>query len=169
MARRKVLRYTPQDVASTSKSPSAMGHGSAREYYNRRYKEVDKKRRSTGLYEDSTESHRDRMEGLRKDYVIHSDPHLSRVPLLIGDAFQILRRGEHRPVPHAKKSPAGRIMNFFHWMCNKYTVPKVSSVITYWRQLSQVYVKYKGRRISPLVLKEVYEVRCYANQGMETN
>lgn len=67
------------------------------------------------------------------------------------------------------KSPAGRIMNFFHWMCNKYTVPKVSSVTTYWRQLSQVYIKYKGRRISPLVLKEVYEVRCDGNQGMETS
>ncbi|KAL9098052.1 MAG: hypothetical protein Q9163_006211 [Psora crenata] len=50
------------------------------------------------------------------------------------------------------------IINFFHWMCNKYTVLKVSSVITYWRQLSQVYIKYKERRISPLVLKEVYEL-----------
>jgi len=30
---------------------------------------VDKKRRSTGLYEDSTESHMNRMECLWKEYV----------------------------------------------------------------------------------------------------
>ncbi|KAL8706328.1 MAG: hypothetical protein Q9201_000611 [Fulgogasparrea decipioides] len=42
-------------------------------------------------------------------------------------------------------------------MCNKYTVKKASSVTTYWRQLSQVYIKYKGRRINPLVLKTIYK------------
>ena len=62
------------------------------------------------------------------------------------------------PYHTLKKSRAGRIMNFFHWMCNKYTVKKVSSVTTYWHQLSQVYIKYKGRRINPLVLKDVFEV-----------
>ena len=70
MARRKVLHHTTQAVSSTSKSDFAIDHGSARDYYNRRYKEVDKKRRSTGLYEDSTVSHRDRMEGLWREYVI---------------------------------------------------------------------------------------------------
>ena len=71
------------------------------------------------------------------------------------------------PFHTLKKCPAGRIMNFFHWVCNKYTVQKVSSVITYWRQLSQVYIKYKGRRISPVVLKEVYEVRCHLIAGIK--
>lgn len=65
------------------------------------------------------------------------------------------------PYHTLKKSSAGRINNFFHWVCNEYTVRKVSSVTTYWHQLSQVYIKYKGRRISPLMLKKVYEVRCY--------
>ena len=70
------------------------------------------------------------------------------------------------PYHMLKKSPAGRINNFFHWICNEYTVRKVSSVTTYWHQLSQVYIKYKGRRISPLVLKKVYEV--YRPEGKST-
>ena len=52
----------------------------------------------------------------------------------------------------------GRIKNFFHWMCNSYSVKKISSVETYWHQLSQLYIKWKGRRINPLTLKEIYNV-----------
>jgi len=43
------------------------------------------------------------------------------------------------PYHTLKKSPVGWINNFFYWMCNEYTVRKVSSVTTYWHQLSQVY------------------------------
>ena len=57
-----------------------------------------------------------------------------------------------------KRSMVGRIKNFFHWMCNNYSVKKISSVETYWHQLSQLYIKWKGRRISPLTLKEIYNV-----------
>jgi len=71
------------------------------------------------------------------------------------------------PYHTLKKSPAGRINNFFHWICNEYTVRKVSSATTYWHQLSQVYIKYEGRRISPLVLKKVYEVRCHGPRSTE--
>ncbi|KAG8531641.1 uncharacterized protein KY384_003272 [Bacidia gigantensis] len=136
MVRRKVPHHAPRAASTTSHSPTAKDHVSARDYYKRRYEEMDKKRRSTGLYEDSTKSHMNRMEGLWKEYckVVNVDPYHT-----------------------LKKSPAGRINNFFHWMCNEYTVRKVSSVTTYWHQLSQVYIKYKGRRISPLVLKKVYE------------
>ncbi len=69
MVRRKVLRPPPRAASSTAHSPTVKDHVSARDYYNRRYKEVDKKRRSTGLYEESTESHMNRMEGLWKEYV----------------------------------------------------------------------------------------------------
>ena len=72
------------------------------------------------------------------------------------------------PYHTLKKSPAGRINNFFHWMCNEYTVKKVSSVTTYCHHLSQVYIKYKGRRINPLVLKKVYEVCKYSFKGHRT-
>ncbi|KAL9606939.1 MAG: hypothetical protein Q9167_008096, partial [Letrouitia subvulpina] len=107
MARHKVLHYNPQAASSTSKSPSAKEHGSTGEYYNRRYKEVDKKRRCMRLYEDSTESYRDRMEKLWREYVTCGRPHLPSFPLLTRDVFQILRRGDHRPVPHAQEVSCG--------------------------------------------------------------
>ena len=69
MVRRKVPRYGPQAASSTATSPTSKDRVSARDYYNRRYEEVDKKRRCRGLYEGSTESHRDRMEGLWREYV----------------------------------------------------------------------------------------------------
>ncbi len=69
MVRRKVPCHAPRAASSTSQSLTAKDHVSARDYYNRRYKEVDKKRRSTGLYEESTESHINRMEGLWREYV----------------------------------------------------------------------------------------------------
>ncbi|KAI4209059.1 MAG: hypothetical protein LQ351_007980, partial [Letrouitia transgressa] len=48
--------------AAGAHSPTAKDHVSAHDYYNRRYMEVDKKRRVTGLYEDSTKSQMNRME-----------------------------------------------------------------------------------------------------------
>ena len=61
-----------------------------------------------------------------------------------------------------KKVSAERINNFFHWIYNEYTVWKVSSVIMYWHQLNQVYIKYKGQWISLLMLKKVYKVHTNA-------
>jgi len=69
MTRRKAPRYARRAASTASDSPTAKDHVSARDYYNRRYKEVDKKRRATGLYEDSTKSHMNRMEGLWREYV----------------------------------------------------------------------------------------------------
>ena len=68
------------------------------------------------------------------------------------------------PYHKLKKSPAGRINNFFRSMCNKCTVLKTSSVTTYWHQLRQVYIKYKGRSASPLVLEKVYLHKCPPRQ-----
>ncbi|KAL9040656.1 MAG: hypothetical protein Q9214_004396 [Letrouitia sp. 1 TL-2023] len=146
MVRRKVPYNIPPAASAGAYSPTAKDHVSAHDYYNRRYIEVDKKRRVTGLYEDSTKSQMNRMEGLWRES-FYSPATAARYCKVVNiDPYHTL-----------KKSPAGRINNFFHWMCNEYTVRKVSSVTTYWHQLSQVYIKYKGRRISPLVLKKVYE------------
>jgi len=87
MVRRKVLGQAPRATSSATHSPTAKDHVSAREYYNRRYKEVDKKRRSTGLYEDSTESHINRMEGLWKEYVECPFFHASWVIILINEPW----------------------------------------------------------------------------------
>ena len=35
---------------------------------------------------------------------------------------------------------------------------KVSAVITYWRQLSQLYITWRGRRMNPLTFKAVSDV-----------
>ena len=64
-----------------------------------------------------------------------------------------------------KKSVDGRIKNYFHWICNKYSVKKISSVETYWHQLSQLYVRWKGRRINPLTLKQIYNVSGELKRG----
>ena len=57
-----------------------------------------------------------------------------------------------------KDAVFGRFTNFFHWFCNKFTVKKVSSIETYWRTLSQLYNKLKGRRMDPLLLNQMAEV-----------
>lgn len=64
MVRRKVLGPLAKTTSSTAHSPTAKNHVSARDYYNQQYKEVNKKRRSIGLYEKSTELHINRMEDL---------------------------------------------------------------------------------------------------------
>ena len=53
----------------------------------------------------------------------------------------------------------GRFKNFLHWMCNTYTVKKVSSVEMYWHTVSQLYIKWKGRQMDPVVLNHLYDVR----------
>ena len=53
----------------------------------------------------------------------------------------------------------GRFKNFLHWICNTYTVKKVSSVETYLHTVSQLYIKWKGRRMDPVVLSHLYDVR----------
>ena len=65
-----------------------------------------------------------------------------------------------------KRSTESRIKNFFHWLCNNYSVKKISSIEIYWHQLSQLYIKWKNRRINSLILKQIFDVsdrkhRCF--------
>jgi len=87
MVRRKVPSHARRAASTTSQSPIAKDRVSACDYYNRRYKEVDKKRRSTGLYEESTESHINRMEGLWREYVECPSLHAPWVLLLTSEPF----------------------------------------------------------------------------------
>ena len=102
MVRRKVPRHGPQTTSSTANSPTSKDHLSARDYYNRRYEEVDKKRRCRGLYEGSTESHRDRMEALWREYV-DCPPFMLRGFPADHESFQVLQNGGYRPISHAQK------------------------------------------------------------------
>ncbi len=52
-----------------------------------------------------------------------------------------------------KKFTKSRIKNFFHWLCNNYSVKKISSIEIYWHQLSQLYIKWKSQWINSLILK----------------
>ena len=71
MARRKaflhVQKQNPNGAQNASTSPK--GKVSVREYYNKRYEEVDKKQRSIGLYADTTNLHIAWIEGLWREYV----------------------------------------------------------------------------------------------------
>ena len=63
------------------------------------------------------------------------------------------------PYHTLKMSIVGRFKNFLHWMCNEYSVKKVSSVETYWHNLSQLYIEWKGCRMNPVHQREIYAVR----------
>ena len=54
---------------------------------------------------------------------------------------------------------AARAENFLHWVLKSHSIKKVSSVETYWHQLSQLYIKWKGQRMEPLLMKKIYAVR----------
>ncbi|KAL9127453.1 MAG: hypothetical protein Q9217_003670 [Psora testacea] len=137
MARRKTLPPALQQASNLRQdaSTATTRELSDREYYNTRYEEVDRNHRSTTLYEVSTDLHIDRQERLWREYC---------------DTVEI------DPYHTLTKAMEGRIKNYFHWMCNKYSVKKISSVETYWHQLSQLYIRWKGRRINPLTLKQIY-------------
>ena len=47
-------------------------------------------------------------------------------------------------------------------MLEEYQVKKTSSVTTYWRQLSQVYITWMGTRMDPKVLKDIFVVGLVA-------
>ncbi len=69
MIRRKVSRHVSQMIFTSSQFSTMKNHVSARDYYNCRYKEMNKKRRSMSLYEKFTKSHINRMKDLWKEYV----------------------------------------------------------------------------------------------------
>ena len=62
----------------------------------------------------------------------------------------------------------GRIKIILHRMYNNYYVKIFSSVDTYWHQLSQLYIKWKGRRINPLTLKQISKVNECAHVDAPT-
>ncbi len=55
-----------------------------------------------------------------------------------------------------------RMQNFLLWMLEEYQIKKTSSVSTYWRQLSQVYITWTGTRMEPKVLKDIFVVGLVA-------
>ena len=64
MIRRKVLSQISQTIFSTIYFLIAKDYVFICEYYNWQYKEMNKKRRSTNLYENFTKSHINKMKNL---------------------------------------------------------------------------------------------------------
>ena len=62
MTRRKALSHTQEQNSSRKVS--------AREYYNKRYEEMNKKHRLIDLYADTINLHIDRIEELWREYVV---------------------------------------------------------------------------------------------------
>ena len=157
MVRRKAPLQAQNQHRNSSHESSAGIKFSAREYYNQRFEKIDKNHRSTTLYADTTNFHIDRIEGLwRTRSVSFNVPSLMIV--LRSSFSRYCEVVNIDPYHTLKKSTEGRIKNFFHWLCNNYSVKKISLVKTYWHQLSQLYIKWKGRRINPLSLKQIFDV-----------
>ncbi|KAL9124214.1 MAG: hypothetical protein Q9217_006433 [Psora testacea] len=147
MARRKTFLHAPQQDPNGTHNPftSPNGKVSVRDYYNKRYEEVDKS------------IHRQVFTQLRPTHTLigsracgESMPHNPPSPYVV----------EIDPYYTLRKATQGRIKNFFHWMCNNFSVGKIGLVSTYWHQLSQLYIKWKGRRINPLILKQIFDFIC---------
>ena len=50
-------------------------------------------------------------------------------------------------------------MNFFRWICDHYSVRKLSALVTYYHQLCQLYTMWqKGQRLNRLVQRQIYNV-----------
>ena len=58
-------------------------------------------------------------------------PYAPPVPLLTVVFSRYCEVVKIDPYYTLKTSPPDGINNFFHWICNEYTVKKVSSVMTY--------------------------------------
>ena len=58
-----------------------------------------------------------------------------------------------------KKCQTARIESFLHWYLKQNNVEKTSALETYWKQLSQLHVKWTGKRIRPQTLRRVHVVR----------
>ena len=164
----KVLCYIPQ-TNFMSKSFSVKNHGSVHDYYNQWYRKVNKKCWCINLYKNSMKSHRDRMERIWWEYITCICLILVWSLYLLAMFFKYCEVMNIDLYHMLKKSFTDRINNFFHWICNKYTVKKVSSVTTYWHQFSQIYIKYKRKWISLLILKKVSEIYYSHDKIVEQN
>lgn len=137
----------------------------AREYYNQRFEKIDKTHRSITLYTDIINFHIDRIERLwRRSISFHV--HFLMILLTSSFFFKYCEVVDIDFYYTLKKSTKSRIKNFFHWLCNNYSVKKISSIEIYWHQLSKLYIKWKDRRINSLTLKQIFDVndkkhRCF--------
>jgi hypothetical protein len=62
------------------------------------------------------------------------------------------------PCETLKQCVTARIEVFLRWMLKTYNIKKTSTVTTYWRQLSQLYIVWTRCRIEPNMMKQIFVV-----------
>ena len=122
---------------------------------NERFERVSKGPQPSALYADTTEYHISRLERIWTEFVSPCVYVRSFANLYFIRYCDIIKLEPQSTLTNC--CPA-RAENFLHWMLENYTVKKVSSVETYWHQLSQLYIKWTGHRMEPLLLKQIYVV-----------
>ena len=128
----------------------------ARKDLNERFDRVAQGPQLTQLFADSTEYHIDRLQRLWNEYAYHFTFFLF---LMIYSRYCELVDLE--PQTTLITCCTAWAENFLHWLLENHTMKRVSSVETYWHQLSQLYIKWKGHRMEPLLLKKIYAVSIF--------
>lgn len=72
------------------------------------------------------------------------------------------------PVETLRECARERMENFLHWLLKTFTIKKTSTVTTYWRQLSQLYIKWENRRMDPQVLRQMFVVSTSSPLVLDT-
>ncbi|KAJ9609280.1 hypothetical protein H2204_015587 [Knufia peltigerae] len=101
----------------------------------RKYEEALLETRPTTLYAPNTIYHVDRLQRLFEEYC---------------DKFQL------DPQETLRECATARMENFLHWLLRTYTIKKTSTLTTYWRQLSQLYIMWTQRRMDPAVMRQIF-------------
>ncbi|KAE8547697.1 hypothetical protein EYB25_009490 [Talaromyces marneffei] len=107
----------------------------SREVLQQKFDQALTETRATTLYAETTKCHIERMEKFWTEYCA---------------IFAL------EPRETLRECQTARIENFLHWVVRTCTIKKTSTVITYWRQLSQLHITWWQCRISPQTLKEVF-------------
>ncbi|KAK4934372.1 hypothetical protein LTR10_024348 [Elasticomyces elasticus] len=106
-----------------------------RDLLEQKYDEALSETRPTTLYAENTVYHVERIQRLFEEYC---------------GRFQI------DPKSTLRECATARMENFLHWVLQTYTVKKTSTVTTYWRQLSQLYIMWTRRRMDPAVMRQIF-------------
>ncbi|KAL6240254.1 hypothetical protein RBB50_012849 [Rhinocladiella similis] len=101
----------------------------------RKYEEALSETRPTTLYAPNTIYHVERIQRLFEEYCgkVQLDPKVT-----------------------LRECATARMENFLHWLLQTFTIKKTSTLTTYWRQLSQLYIMWTQRRMDPAVMRQIF-------------
>ncbi|OQV11319.1 hypothetical protein CLAIMM_15173 [Cladophialophora immunda] len=136
MGRRKALQ-TLQLQSGLSLLGESSDNICTQEWLNDIYRQAQSEIRPVRLYATTTEHQINRIKGLFEQYCE-------------------LRAPKIDPRRTLEACEAAQFVTFLHWLCKNFTIKKTNTVITYWRQLSQIHIVWFRRRMDPFIMKEIY-------------